>query len=515
MSKAYLHMDEAYSFGLSQYDKIEIMLNDDFYDHWHDKDYYQDYLAVQEDEKWDLAPVYENQKNDVHPPLFYLLLRLMMETGNGEFSKWPGIILNIIIAAFNTIVFYAVVRKLLEGKQKSEQKSLILTALAGLTVAAVSTVVYIRMYMLLTLFVTLTVWLHLKLYETKKPNWKLLTAIGAVALAGVLTQYYYIFFLAPLWVVMAVKYAKEKNWKTLGLYTGTLLSAGVLSLIIWPWSIQHMFFGYRGQGVMDNLTNLGAIILGILGHIRVLDCDVFHHTLALWALCIIIFAVVYHQKRKNKTRATKKSQPSLVSKTSSGTWHVVFWPTLVYFLIVGAVSPYIELRYIMPITGLATVLVIAGTYEIVGKVWSEKKQDLMVGGLLLVMFLAAPIQIGLGVMRVGPLYRERANFMSEMENHADTPALYFIASENNRFLDNILPFATLSESYLSLDADPTTESVKEILAGKDLSNGLYLFIAESMDLDKTLETVKTATGFTNAQYVDWISTCGVYYLSFK
>lgn len=169
----------------------------------------------------------------------------------------------------------------------------------------------------------------------------------------------------------------------------------------------------------------------------------------------------------------------------------------------------------MPITGLATVLVIAGTYEIVGKVWSEKKQNLMVGGLLLVMFLAAPIQIGLGVMRVGPLYRERANFMSEMENHADTPALYFIASENNRFLDNILPFATLSESYLSLDADPTTESVKEILAGKDLSNGLYLFIAESMDLDKTLETVKTATGFTNAQYVDWISTCGVYYLSFK
>ena len=56
-NKPYLHIDEGYSFGLTNYDKVEIMDNEDFFDTWHTKDYFEDYLAVQEDEKWDFTPV--------------------------------------------------------------------------------------------------------------------------------------------------------------------------------------------------------------------------------------------------------------------------------------------------------------------------------------------------------------------------------------------------------------------------------------------------------------------------
>ena len=96
-NKSYIHIDEAYSFGLSNYDKIEIQDNKDFYNTWHSKDYYEDYVAVQEDEIGDFKPVYENQKNDVHPPLYYFFLRICMNFTNGHFSIWPGIVLNIII----------------------------------------------------------------------------------------------------------------------------------------------------------------------------------------------------------------------------------------------------------------------------------------------------------------------------------------------------------------------------------------------------------------------------------
>ena len=74
--KQYFHMDEAYSFGLSNYDKVEIGDNEDFYNTWHDGSYYADYLEVDEDERFNFVPVYENQKNDVHPPLYYFFLRL-------------------------------------------------------------------------------------------------------------------------------------------------------------------------------------------------------------------------------------------------------------------------------------------------------------------------------------------------------------------------------------------------------------------------------------------------------
>ena len=55
--KAYIHIDEAYSYGLTNYGRVEIEENPDFYNTWHDKEYYEDYLAVNKDEKWNFAPV--------------------------------------------------------------------------------------------------------------------------------------------------------------------------------------------------------------------------------------------------------------------------------------------------------------------------------------------------------------------------------------------------------------------------------------------------------------------------
>lgn len=48
--KSYIHMDEAYSYGLANYSNIEIQRNPDFYNNWHNKEYYIDYLSVQDDE---------------------------------------------------------------------------------------------------------------------------------------------------------------------------------------------------------------------------------------------------------------------------------------------------------------------------------------------------------------------------------------------------------------------------------------------------------------------------------
>ena len=97
MQKSYIHIDEGYSYGLINYDKLDITANEDFYNTWHTKDYYNDYLTVNSDEKDNWMPVYENQKNDVHPPFYYLLLRIADMFSIDHFSVWPGIILNIII----------------------------------------------------------------------------------------------------------------------------------------------------------------------------------------------------------------------------------------------------------------------------------------------------------------------------------------------------------------------------------------------------------------------------------
>lgn len=67
-----------------------------------------DYLTVNQNEEWNLKPVYENQKNDVHPPLYYLLLRISASFAIDRFSKWSGIILNIIIFTVSNVLVFKI-----------------------------------------------------------------------------------------------------------------------------------------------------------------------------------------------------------------------------------------------------------------------------------------------------------------------------------------------------------------------------------------------------------------------
>ena len=112
-------------FGLASYKKTEIQNNNDFYNVWHNKEYYKDYLTVNENEKFMFSQVYENQKNDSHPPLYYLILRIAMGFNINQYSKWTGIGINIIIYIFVTIFMYFIISKLLQGKEKYKEKSVI------------------------------------------------------------------------------------------------------------------------------------------------------------------------------------------------------------------------------------------------------------------------------------------------------------------------------------------------------------------------------------------------------
>ena len=102
--RKYYHIDELYSYGLIQYDRAFIFDNEDFYNTWHSSEYFKDYLITSEENKWNWEAIYKNQIEDVHPPVYYLLLRIANTFNIGKFSIWPGTILNIIIFIFSSII---------------------------------------------------------------------------------------------------------------------------------------------------------------------------------------------------------------------------------------------------------------------------------------------------------------------------------------------------------------------------------------------------------------------------
>lgn len=498
INKAYFHMDEMYSYGLANYDRVQIYENDDFYNQWHDAAYYKDYIVVNEDEQGDFAPVYNNQRDDVHPPLYYLLLRMGMELTPGEFSKWTGIIINILAFAVNSVFLYLVALKLVRKEVGREVKAFALTLVAALSLASISTVMYIRMYAMLTMFVTITAWLHLKLAESKKLEWKLLVPVGIMALLGVLTQYYYIFFLLPLFIMMVVRYAKAKRMRELWAYVGVLAGAAAVSLVIWPYSVQHMFFGYRGLGVIGNLlnfTHLGEQV-GIFAGMLVLYG--FHYLLP--AILIAMFALaIWGLKRGKKLE---------ISKTEDLSYGLVLWPTLIFFLIAAIASPFQDLRYIEPMCGLAVVVVMCGLYKLLNLRWDTKKCNVIMAVVMaLMLVLPVPLKIEPNVE-----YSRFKELTQYVETKKDVPTIFLYNPANERILDDLTIFAELDESYVMHHQEYTKANFEKVLKGKDLADGLLVFANYGDGNEQYLKVLRETTGLTEQDYIFRTNSADLYFL---
>lgn len=491
INKSYIHMDEAYSLGLASYNKTEIQDNEDFYDTWHNKEYYEDYLTVNSDEKGEYWQVYENQKNDVHPPLYYLLLRIAMGFSIDHYSKWPGIIINIIIYEFITVFIYLILEKIF----KSKEKAIILAFLSSITIASLTNVIYIRMYALSTLNIIITTYLHMKLLDSEKINLKLYILIGISALVGSLTHYYYLFYLAMMYIIFAIKYIKEKKTKNLIYYTITMAIAGITSLIIFPYSITHMFFGYRGQGVISNLLNVPQFLTSLDEYAKKLNYFGFNNMMFV-AIIIILICVAYK---------LFKHKEELYEKNNYIT--IILLPSLFYFLLVSVASPWIELRYIMPICQLLFVLVIYFLYKVLKIIFEEKKTNIIVSAFLMIM-LITPI-----VFKIEPevCYSDKKEIVQRLSGELNVPTIFFFNSQNNRFLDDIYLFSILNESYVAKDLECNNEAVLKILQNKDVSKGVVIFINEGQDNDYILNTVKEAIGANSYIYLKRLNACDVYY----
>lgn len=487
INKSYIHMDEAYSLGLASYDKIEIQDNEDFYNTWHNKEYYEDYLAVNDDEVGEYGQVYENQKNDVHPPLYYLLLRIAMGFSKNNYSKWPGIIINIIIFEFITVFMYLILEKILKNKEKS----MILAFVSSIIMSSLTNVIYIRMYALSTLNILITTYLHIKLLDCEKANYKLLVGIGISALLGSLTHYYYLFYLAMMFLLFVIKYIKEKRFKDLIWYVVTMCIAGGFSLLIFPYSINHMFFGYRGQGVISKLMDIPQFVSSIDQYIKKVDKFVFNQ-MGLLLIFLTLVIAIYKNKPTEKNKYIK----------------FIAIPTVFYFILVAVASPWVELRYIMPVCNLIFILAIYYLYQITKGAFSEKATNILMG-IILIIILLAPIALNI---EPEVAFSDKKEIVTKLGNELNVPTVYFFNSSCNRFLDDILLFATVDESYVAKDIEYTTENVQKILDGKDCSKGIVVFINENQENDDILAVVKEVTKLENCEYLKRLNACDVYYL---
>ena len=257
--KTAYHVDELYTYGLSNsYDTAFLYegapadgLNNTQFNHWLDHSVFFKYLTVQPGEGFAYDKVYDNQTQDVHPPLYYMFVHTICSFFPNIFSKWFGLALNFGLFVLCQVVLYRVTVAIL----KTRKKALLVCALWGFGVGALNTVLFIRMYTLLTLFVLLSTLINVKIIQANKVSTKHLLEIIAITILGGLTQYYFYIFSFLLAAFVGAFFVHNESKRNLFRYSMSTVISFITAFATFPAVLTHLN-GYRGASAVYGIQNL-------------------------------------------------------------------------------------------------------------------------------------------------------------------------------------------------------------------------------------------------------------------
>lgn len=356
------HEDEYYSYystartyGLSIEDET-----------WMEHDTYYNEFVVLAGERFRYGLVKLVQSWDVHPPVYYWILHTVCSLFPGQFSKWFGLSVNL--AAFGASMF--LLRFLaLQVTRRKEELSFLVCFFYGFTPAVMSSVVFIRMYALLSMFVLLCAVLHvqaLKDYEEggKLSVRKFLLPAAIVTYLGFLTQYYYFIFLFFLAAAFCVRLLwRDKNLWNCIRYGISLAIAFLCAYLTYPSCLGQMFRGQRGAQATGNFFDLSNTFTRLFFFWDILNEAVFGKMLPVFLA--LILALLFC--------AVVKKRFSLKECGRNTAYWILLFAVLGYFFTVSKTALLLgntSVRYQTPVYGMVVLLVFA-TVEYLGRVCME------------------------------------------------------------------------------------------------------------------------------------------------
>ncbi len=281
-----------------------------FFKKWHTGDEFIRYVTVQDGERFNYKSVLYNQSCDVHPPLYYLSVHTICSLFPDHFSKWYAAILNLVFLVGSTCVLFRTVLHI----GFSSGKAALTVLLWGLSRAGLSDAIFLRMYMMLTFWTLLALYLHAKLFRDQ--NIMTLCSLFFVNLAGFLTQYYYYVFCFFLTAVFCIAFAVRRRLKFSMVYGFSVLCSVAAAFAAFPAVFRHVFHGaYSGSTSalgkhLHRIFDWASLVLtdysgiGGTGH-PVLTAAVWYAIIALLLIGVIVLSM---NKRLSPVLKTKVSE---------------------------------------------------------------------------------------------------------------------------------------------------------------------------------------------------------------
>ena len=330
--------DELYSYTLSNSKKHGFMINNIELNKWTNHEDIEKIFELNNDEIFSILSIYKNQARDVHPPFYYLIFHIMSIISLNKFTILPGIIINIMSYIVLMIYLYKISKEILE-----EKESYIPCMIYTLSLGMISTAMFIRMYMMLTMWCVIFTYYFLNI--TQNMNKKDIMKLSICTYFGFMTHYFfliYAFFISLIYIIYLIT---KKNLKNIITYAKYILSSISLGFITFPFAYIHIFKGYRGTETQENLIK-SNILENFKNIYDRLNIDIFLKIMPiiLITLIIMIFILIKSKKIKNKI-------------------FIIALSTILYFLVTLKIIPIQSTRYFYSIYPIITLI----TYYIISK----------------------------------------------------------------------------------------------------------------------------------------------------
>ena len=301
------------------------------------REQFRDYITVGDRDGFNYLSVYFNVKDDNHPPLHFMALHTVSSIFRHKAEPFMGCLINILAAAGSMVLLIGIGRRLavmLGMEEKAELLGLLAAAFYGISTGALSTVLLIRMYGMLSFFCVALFYLHLKKWQSQEFERKNKLLILVTTL-GFWTQYFFLFYCLLLALVTVVLLAQRKSWRRLWGYVRSMMLAGVIGIVGFPFAVSDVFSSGRG---VEAVQNLSSGFRGYGERLAAFGTILADKTLIVWFALFILLIGVFALWRR-KVSATVGGRKAVLT--------LLLIPPVGYFLLAARMSPYYVDRYIM------------------------------------------------------------------------------------------------------------------------------------------------------------------------
>ena len=339
--------------------------------------------------------------------------------------------------------------------------------LYGASIGAISTVMFQRMYMMLTCFAVWYLYYSLKFYKTERFTKKDAIFYGLIILGGFLTQYYFCVYAVGVFLFLSLFLWKERQFKKWGQLFFIHASAAIIGILLFPTAIEDIFFSYRGLGGSQDKEK--SFIEMIIYFFTALGKAFSLPVILFGLLCLGLLVLFIRSKHKKES--------------------LIFWgPIFLFVIVIAKISPFLgdayTSRYIMMVFPLFVLGVVYFLQEIS---WKHTFTVFTIGVIIITGY-------GLITQKPTYLYQDYEKALELAEDNSDKYILYVY---DNYFTHlNALPEFTIYEKHLIINH--TIYDFSKLKSNKELEaqEEIILCIKNWVNQEDILTKVLDNTDFT-------------------